>query len=223
MPYPLTRKTSVLAVHSSGMYQTIIFDLGKVIVPFDFSRGYRAMAEHSPYPAEEIPKRIGATDLVRRFESGQVAPKDFVAQLCGMLEADISYDRFCEIWSSIFLPETLIPESLLEGLHHTYRLLLLSNTNAIHFEMVRRNYRLLRHFDEYVLSHEVGALKPSPVIYREAIARARCAPREIFFTDDIPDYVEAARKAGIDAVQFQNAGQLTEELRRRGIKLGVNA
>jgi putative hydrolase of the HAD superfamily len=199
------------------MYQTVIFDLGKVIVPFDFTRGYRAMAEHSRYAADEIPKRIGETDLVRRFESGQVEPRRFVSELCGLLGAEIGYERFCEIWSSIFLPHTLIPESLLEGLHRAYRLLLLSNTNAIHFEMVKRNYPLLRHFDGFVLSHEVGALKPSPVIYHEAIAKAQCLPRQIFFTDDIPDYVEAARQAGIDAVQFHNAAQLTEELRQRGI------
>ena len=199
------------------MHQTIIFDLGKVIVPFDFARGYQAIAQYSLYPAEEIPKRIAATDLVHRFECGQVEPRDFVTRLCAQIGARIDYERFCEIWSSIFLPETLVSETLVEGLHRRYRLLLLSNTNAIHFEMVRRNYPLLRHFDEYVLSHEVGALKPSPVMYQAAIARAGCAPHDIFFTDDIADYVAAARHAGIDAVQFQNAGQLTDELRRRGI------
>ena len=57
------------------MIKTVIFDLGKVIVPFDFKRGYRAMAELSAYPAEEIPKRIGTTDLVTRFECGQIEPR----------------------------------------------------------------------------------------------------------------------------------------------------
>ena len=69
------------------MIKTVIFDLGKVIVPFDFSRGYRTMSEHCSYTPEEIPKRIGSTDLVRRFESGQVEPEQFVEQLCGVLGA----------------------------------------------------------------------------------------------------------------------------------------
>jgi len=155
------------------MIKTVIFDLGKVIVPFDFSRGYRAMAELCPYAPEEIRKRIGSTDLVTRFESGQVPPEQFVEQLCSILGLRLEYARFCEIWSSIFLPYTLIPESLLEGLRRRYRLLVLSNTNAIHFNMVRANYPLLRHFDDFVLSHEVGALKPSPRIYGAAIARAQ--------------------------------------------------
>jgi len=200
------------------MIKTVIFDLGKVIVPFDFTRGYRAMAELCPYAPEEIPKRIGATDLVIRFESGQVPPEQFVEQLCEILSLRLEYARFCEIWSSIFLPYTLIPESLLEGLRRGYRLLLLSNTNAIHFDMVRENYPLLRHFDDFVLSHEVGALKPNPRIYAEAIARAQCAPEECFFTDDIPEYVAGARAAGIDAVQFQSATQLESALKERGIK-----
>jgi putative hydrolase of the HAD superfamily len=197
--------------------KTVIFDLGKVIIPFDFKRGYQAMAQVCSHAAEDIPKRIGTTDLVTRFECGQVSPKDFVDELCGILNVQMEYARFCEIWSCIFLPETLIPEKLLEGLRRRYRLMLLSNTNAIHFEMIRENYPLLRHFDEYVLSYEVGALKPSPRIYEEAIARAACEPGECFFTDDIPEYVAGARQAGIDAVQFESAAQIERELRKRGV------
>jgi FMN phosphatase YigB (HAD superfamily) len=201
-----------------GVIKTVIFDLGKVIVPFDFSKGYRAMSELCPYTPEEIPGRIGSTDLVLRFEKGQVEPEAFVAQLCGILGMPIAHDRFCEIWSSVFLPETLIPESLVQGLSERYRLLLLSNTNALHFEMIRANYPLLRHFDDYVLSYEVGAMKPEARIYEEAIARAQCAPQECFFTDDIAEYVAGARRAGIDAVQFHSAAQIERELLDRGLR-----
>lgn len=200
------------------MIKTVIFDLGKVIVPFDFARGYRGMSKHCSHAPEEIPKRIGSTGLVPRFESGQIEPEQFVEQLCGALGAKIDYQRFCQIWSSIFLPETLIPEQLLEGLRRRHRLLLLSNTNAIHFEMIRENYPLLRHFDDFVLSYEVGAMKPSPRIYKAALERADCEPGECFFTDDIPEYVAGARQAGIDAVQFHSAEQIERELRARGVR-----
>jgi putative hydrolase of the HAD superfamily len=197
--------------------KSVIFDLGKVIVPFDFKRGYRAMSELCGCAPEEIPKRIGATDLVTRFECGQLAPEQFVAELCGILDLELGYDRFCEIWSSIFLPDPLIPESLLEGVRRRHRLILLSNTNAIHFQMVRENYPLLRHFHDFVLSYQVGAMKPSARIYQEAIARAGCEPAECFFTDDIPEYVTAAQEAGIDAVRFESAAQIERELRGRGV------
>ncbi|HEX4137871.1 MAG TPA: HAD family phosphatase [Bryobacteraceae bacterium] len=197
--------------------KAVIFDLGRVIVPFDFNRGYTRLEPLCGIPAAEIPKRIAPTGLVPLFESGGIEPRDFVRELSRHLNLDTSYENFCEIWSSIFLPHTLIPESMLAGVARNYRLVLLSNTNAIHFEMVRENYPLLRHFHSFVLSYEVGAMKPLPQIYRRAIEEAGCLPEECFFTDDIPDYVAGARAQGIDAVQFESAEQIEAELRKRGV------
>jgi len=200
------------------MIKTVIFDLGKTILPFDFSRGYRALEALCPYKAAEIPARIGTTDLVYKFECGLVSPEDFVRQLSHILELRIDYGQFCEIWSSIFLPDPLIPEPMLAGLRKRYRLLLLSNTNAIHFTMVKERYPLLAHFDDYVLSYEIKSMKPAPEIYREAIARAGCLPGECFYTDDIAAYVEAAKNEGMDAVQFESCMQIQRELNARGIR-----
>ena len=105
-----------------------------------------------------------------------------------------------------------------EFLFSRYRLLLLSNTNAIHYEMLEANYPILRHFEVRILSHEVGAMKPDPKIYRAAIAGAGCRPEEIFFTDDIAEFVEAARRQGIDAAQFSSLPQLERDLKARGIE-----
>jgi glucose-1-phosphatase len=198
------------------MYRTVIFDLGRVLVNFDFERGFRALEPLCPYSATEIRQRLAATRLVEDFETGLVEPHEFVAQLAGILGFDIAYDRFCAIWSSIFA-ETLVPESLLERLAARYRLLLLSNTNAIHFRMIREQYPLLRHFHGYILSYEVKAMKPRREIFERAIERAGCRAQECFYTDDIAEYVEAARRLGIDAVQFLSAAQLEAELRARGI------
>jgi putative hydrolase of the HAD superfamily len=198
------------------MYKAIIFDLGKVLVHFDFKVGYRELEGLCPYPAAEIPKRIAPTGLVYRFETGLIEPQDFVAEFSRILDLHIGYDRFCSIWGNIF-GETLVPESMLEGLAARYRLLLLSNTNAIHFETIRQNYPLIRHFHDLILSYEVKAMKPRPEIFHAAVARAGCRPEECFFTDDMQQFVDGARSVGIDAVQFQSVEQLEEELRSRGI------
>ncbi len=198
--------------------KAVIFDLGKVLIPFDFKRGYEAMEKLCGHKAAEIPARIGATDLVTRFETGLIEPEEFVGRLCALLDLPVAYDQFCEMWSCIFLPEPLLPEEWIESLRKRYRVLLMSNTNAIHFPMIRDRYPILRHFDEYVLSYEVKAMKPAPEIYREAIARAGCRPEECFFTDDIAAYVEGARRMGIDAVQFQSCDQLQHELKARGVE-----
>lgn len=200
------------------MIKTIIFDLGRVIIPFDFQRGYDRMAPLCGYSALEIPERLRNGDLVTRFESGQIEPEAFVAEFSNVLNLNISFPEFCDIWSSIFLPETLIPEEMLQALSRRYRLLLLSNTNAIHWEMVKEHYPALRHFHDKILSFRVGALKPSPRIYEEALRSANAQPEECFYTDDIPAYVQGAKQHGIDAVQFQSADQIAKELRARGVE-----
>lgn len=199
------------------MHKAILFDLGRVLIHFDFQRGYRALEGLCPYPAEEIPRRLAGTGLVERFETGLVEPRAFVDEMCRILELTVEYDRFREIWSSIFT-HALIPESLLVGLHRNYRLVLLSNTNALHFDMLRVTYaHLLRHFDDLVLSYEVRAMKPRAEIYQAAVSCAGCLPQECFYTDDIPAYVEAACRMGIDGVVFESRAQLEGELRGRGI------
>ena len=199
------------------VYRAMIFDLGKVLVQFDFRRGYQALEGICPYRADEIPKRIAGTGLVNRFETGLIEPPDFFEQLSRVLDLRLDYGAFCEIWSGIFT-DTLVPENMLEGLARRYRLLLLSNTNAIHFEMVRERYGLLRHFHDLILSYEVKAMKPQAEIFQVAVERAGCRPEECFYTDDIPAFTEAARRLGIDAVTFESAGQLARELQSRGIQ-----
>jgi glucose-1-phosphatase len=198
------------------MYKAIIFDLGNVLVQFDFERWRQALEVFCPHAAAEIHRRIAATDLVERFETGLIEPPDFVAQLSRILDLHMDYADFCKLWSSIFT-DPLVPEAMLEGLAAHYRLVLLSNTNAIHFEMIRENYPLLRHFHERILSYEVHAMKPRREIFQAALDRSGCRPEECFYTDDVAAYTEAARRLGIDAVQFESLAQLQRELKARGI------
>ena len=198
------------------MYKAIIFDLGNVLVQFDFERWRRALEGFCPYGAVEIRRRIAATDLVERFETGLIEPPDFVAEISRILDLHMDYADFCKLWSSIFT-DPLIPEAMLEGLAARYRLVLLSNTNAIHFEMIRESYHFLRHFHHSILSYEVHAMKPRREIFQAALECCGCRPEECFYTDDIAAYVEAARRLGLDAVQFESLAQLERELMARGI------
>jgi glucose-1-phosphatase len=198
------------------MIKTILFDLGNVIIPFDVKRAYARMAELCGCKAEEVAARIRATGLVGPFEKGEIEAEPFVRELSAALKLEITHQAFCDWWNGVFLSEPLVSEGLLEDLASRHRLVALSNTNPIHFAMLKEAYPLLRHFDGYVLSYEVGAAKPEAKIYEEAIARAQCRPEECFFTDDMAVNVEAARAHGMDAVQFLSAEQLERELRARG-------
>src|ERR1017187_8131175 len=201
-----------------GMHKAILLDLGRVLIDFDFGRGYRALAGSCPYTAEEIPRRLAGTGLVGPFETGVGEARDFVDQMCRILELKVEYDQFRGIWSSIFT-DILIPESMLAGLGKHYRLVLVSNTNALHFEMIRETYgHLLRHFDDLVLSYEGHAMKPQPEIFQAAVECAGCRPEECFYTDDIMAYIDAARRMGIDAVAFESRRRGEGEMRRGEIE-----
>jgi glucose-1-phosphatase len=199
------------------MYKAVLLDLGKTVIHFDYERGYRALERLCPHAAADMPERILRSRLGERFETGQLEPRPFHAELCRTLDLEADYETFCEIWDSIFT-DPLIPEPVLEGLAAHYRLILLSNTNAIHFEGLLRNYPLMRRFHAMVLSHKVGAMKPDPRIYRAAIEAAGCRPGECFYTDDIPAFIDGARAMGIDAALFQGLEQFKRDLRLREIR-----
>src|SRR5713226_6657503 len=82
--------------------RTILFDLGGVIVPFDFKRAYSRMAPLLNYPVAEVATRLRSTDLIQRFETGGVAPERFVEEVCAVLEMKIAYEEFCDLWTSVF-------------------------------------------------------------------------------------------------------------------------
>lgn len=199
------------------MIRTLIFDLGDVLVGLDFDRAYRAAAKLNGRPAEEIPEMIRRADLTAPYERGEVSSEQFHRRFTAELELDVSYEDFGRLWGDMFQPEPLIGDAVLEALARERRLLLLSNTNELHFEWLQARYPLLGRFDDFVLSHRVGVMKPGAEIYEEALRRADCAPNECFFTDDQPGNVAGARRAGIDAEVFRGPEALFDQLRARGV------
>ncbi len=95
------------------------------------------------------------------------------------------------------------------------RLVLLSNTSPAHYDFLTARLPILDLFDAKILSFEVGALKPHPHIYSAAIEAAQCSPQECFYTDDIPEYIIAARTHGIDAEIFTDVETLWQHFKKR--------
>lgn len=201
------------------LIKAIVLDLGNVVIPFDWQRGFQALSEHSPFPAEEVRRRIKETDLFKPFERGEIEPEDLARRISEALDINVNFEKFCQLWSSIFLPETIVTEQILARLKAAgLRLLLLSNTDAIHYRWVMERYPIMRQFDDCVLSFELGSRKPEPEVYQETVRRAGCEPPEILFADDRAENVEGARQSGIDAVLFQSLPLLEQELRSRGVE-----
>ena len=199
------------------MIRTVIFDLGNVLVPFEIDRGYNALSANSGLPVHEVAARIHDSGLHTAFESGDFETAELHSRLSRLLGLNCEAPEFREIWNSIFLPQCLTSEELVVDLKQRFRLVLLSNTNALHFGWLSERYPILRHFDAYTLSYEVKAMKPSPLIYAAAVHNAQCEPSECFFTDDVMAYVEGARAFGMDAEQFQGEAILRQHLKQRGL------
>ena len=128
--------------------------------------------------------------------------REFHEKFSAAIGLHVSFEEFRVLWGDMFESGTLLPESLLEQLYQDYRMLIVSNTNELHFKWIVEHYSVVRHFDDCVLSYQVGSMKPHTAIFREAVRRAECRPRECFFTDDKAENISAAAKLGIDAVQF---------------------
>lgn len=195
---------------SEGTFTTLIFDLGQVIVTFDHMQLCRRATEHSPHAPEEIFTRMFQSGLVKRFETGTMAPDDFHRETCRTLDMQLSCEEFKTLWNTIF---TLNSDTahIIEGLKG-FKLLLLSNTNCWHFNYCLENYPVLRLFDAWILSYEVGMCKPDQQIFEAALTSASACPQECIFIDDIEHYTEAARSLGIKTHTFTTAGRLKQFL-----------
>jgi glucose-1-phosphatase len=197
----------------------LVFDLGKVIIDFDPMRAIRKLEGRTPYDAPELLARMRGTDVVNRFESGELNSEEFFEEIAGLLKLEVSFEEFTSIWSDIFMEELILERIFFERLKPRYRLVLLSNTNPMHAAFLRERFPVLRVFDEQVLSHEVGAMKPSGRIYKAATTAARTVPERMFYVDDIPAYVEAASRLGWVAFPFRGRDQLFRDMQASGIRL----
>jgi putative hydrolase of the HAD superfamily len=156
-------------------------------------------------------RKIYASAEMKLYQTGKVSSEEFYAAIKTILNLQLNYERFVEIWNHSFTFTPIIDDAVIENLAKQYRLLILSDTNELHFEFIRQKFPVLRHFDDFVLSYEVGFLKPSEEIFRIAVERANCSAEECIFTDDLAVNVEGARKAGINAVQFISPEQFQKD------------
>ncbi len=199
------------------MLKCVISDLGKVILHFDNHIFFRKMARYCPYSAHDIAERVHwHRDLIRSFDSGKIEPYDFYSEVIKRLEAKIDPQKFFHFYCDIFsLDQSIL--NLLKRLKARYRLVLLSNTDIERFNFVKRKFPGILIFDDYILSYEVGYLKPHPEIYKAALKKAHARPEESVFIDDIKENIDGAAQAGIHTIIFDPQTDLESELKKMGI------
>lgn len=198
-------------------YSAIIFDLGQVLIPFDYQNFINSLNQLEAGLGERFINLYKENYHIHRdFEKGKISEEDFISTMLNWTENKISAEEFCRDWSNIFsLNEDVI--GLLPILKEKYKLYLLSNTNSIHKRYGYQHYQFLNLFDKLFLSHEVGFVKPEKEIYQEIVKYSSIPAEELIFIDDIKEYVEAAKELGWDGIQFVGYQNLLYELNSRNI------
>ena len=197
--------------------QAIFFDLGKVIFNFDHNQIALKLLETLPQRHHVDPKTIfescfhPAHGLCCDFDRGEITPHEFHENICTKFGLKLSFENFVPIWNEIFTENHEVTRIIKELSEH-YRLFLLSNTNALHFQHIRKNFPILDRFESFILSYEVGASKPEEKIYREALQRAGLDPSQTLYTDDILEYIHAAGNLGIHCIHFITAKKFKIEI-----------
>jgi len=202
--------------------RTCLFDMGNVLVYFSHEKMCEQMGALCGRSAPEIRERLLDSGLLSDFERGLFSKEEFHRKFEQAVEARIDFDDLRQAGSDIFwLNEPLVP--LLDQLKvQGHRLVLLSNTSLWHFEVVRDRFDVLQRFDDYVISCEVGAVKPEAAIFEAALQKIECAPAECFYTDDVAEYIERGRGFGLQADVFVDAQTLAAHLQDRGVFLDLN-
>jgi len=174
----------------------VVFDLGKVLVDFDYSIAARKVAARSARAAEHLRSFLESSPLLVQFETGRLTRRDFFGEICQATGFQGTMEGFGEFFADIF---TAIPPmiELHAGLRRrgipTY---IFSNTNDLAIEHIRRNFPFFRNFDGYIFSYKVGAMKPDAKIY-EALEKLTGRRRaEILYLDDRPENVAGGAARG---------------------------
>ena len=196
--------------------QAVIFDLGNVVLFFSHDRMCRQLGRCFGLQSAEVHECLFATDFVSRYDRGLATTQEMFELLGsrGGVLPDVAEARAAA--GDIFEVNVALEPVLEELKSRGMTLVALSNTCEVHTSHVARHFDVLQRFDRLVLSHEVGFTKPSPEIYGLAVQAAGCPPSSCYFTDDVPEYVEAARSCGLDAEVFVDADQTVAALRARG-------
>jgi glucose-1-phosphatase len=203
--------------------KTIIFDIGRVLVKVDVSRAMQSLAQGISLSPQELWTAIEKDPRWPDWQEGRISPRDWHLHLAKRLGTTLTFEQFSEAWNRALDPQPIQENSLFELLRKNFRLGLLSNTDPIHVAHLEATFDFFRFFPKSTRTYScsVGASKPSPLIFRDALKSLRSKAEESVFIDDILGYVDAARNLRMQGIHYQNPVQLREELNSLGATLSL--
>lgn len=201
--------------------KAFIFDLGKVLIDFDHSIAAKKASSFCNKSPKHIFDFLFNSKFAGLFEEGRITSIEFFLKVKESISLNLSYEDFLPIWNEIFFltDDNRAVYDLIGNLKGSYRLALLSNINELHFNYLKANFPVFDLFHHILLSFEMKSIKPAPLIYKQALDILGVLPEEVFYTDDRPEFVQAARLLGIQGFIFRGAGRLKKDLLDAGVQV----
>ena len=205
---------------SAAKLRAIIFDIGRVLIRVDVARATSGLTEGLSLSPQEIWSALEKDPRWKDWQEGRISVRDWHLYMQRRFGGTATFEEFTEKWNLVLDPEPIHGKELFEKLSKKHGLALLSNTDPIHVAHMERKYDFFSYFPAAarVYSCSVGATKPSPIIYREALRACKVRAEEAVYVDDIEAYVTAAQQLGMAGIQFKSPEQLVASLRELGLQ-----
>ncbi len=182
--------------------KAIIFDLGGVILNIDYQLTITTFNELGVENADLFYSKKVQNPIFDKIETGEISANSFLEELQKQT-TNASIKEVENAWNAMLLD---LPQNRLDcikKLKNNYKIFLLSNTNEIHIKAFRKKIgeqqweAFSSLFDKMYLSHQIGFRKPGKEAFQIILEENKLKPNEVFFIDDSPQHIEAAKKLGI--------------------------
>ncbi|MFX1305508.1 MAG: HAD-IA family hydrolase, partial [Promethearchaeota archaeon] len=188
------------------------------VIDLDFSNFYNKIITQSPLNKPQTPIMLEFFRQSDIYHQGNMTDDEFYQLACDLLQVCmLDQSEFYSAFNSIISGFNMEVIELIKLIRESnrYKLLALSNVNASHWDYIlKEKWDFIKYFDELILSHEIHLIKPDPKIFKYAIHKAGCKPKQIIYIDDGLNNVRSANDLGIIGIKYTNIVELTEELKK---------
>ncbi len=182
----------------------VVFDLGKVLLDFDYSIAAPRIAARGAMSEQEVVRFLNHSPLLVRYETGQLTTRDFYEAVRKATGFRGTSEEFGAFFADIFTPIGLMLDLHARLRRQQGPLYLFSNTNDLAICHIRRQFLFFNEFDGYILSYQVGAMKPDARSYEALERLSGRRGSEILYLDDRAENVAAGAARGWQAILHES-------------------
>lgn len=200
----------------------LLLDLGGVLIDLEYKQTHEAFRQLGIKDFANIFSKASQSELFDRFEKGLITATDFAEEVRRLSGVKLAPAEIFRAWNAMLLEIPAERIRFVRSLSEKYNLYLLSNTNVIHLDLLKEQWKGLpggnvfeENFRYCYFSCELGMRKPDETIFNHVLQTAQIYPDETMFIDDSPQHIAAAKGKGIQATWLNVDGgeRLEKEFR----------